>query len=123
MAMNERRRTRTAASQNSSHARIDDAIAARPALKIEIDEVVLRGINVGGRSALAAALERELTSMLSDGETTRTLRSNARERIDGGTIFLEANRDVPGLGREIAQAVQRSLIELMPMQRTEGSKH
>ena len=111
MAMKRRQRARRVVAEDAPGTRIDDAISARPAITIEIGEVVLRGIDVGDRGALAAALERELTSVLGDGETTRIFRAGTRARIDGGTISFEGNRSAPALGRQIAQAVQRSLIE------------
>ena len=114
MAMNLRRRARQARVKSDYRARIDDSMPARPAVMLEIGEVVLRGIDVGDRNALAGALERELASALGDGEMIRMLGAGTRERIDGGTISLEDNRGAPALGCQIAQAVQRSLIEPMP---------
>jgi hypothetical protein len=90
----------------------------RAPIHLEIGELVLRGIEVRDRSTLAETLERELT--LSLGEMTRTLRSGARERVDGGVISLEANRSASTIGRQIAQAVQRSLIE--PISSSDGAK-
>ena len=120
MAMNRRRRARRAMTKSDHRVRIDNSMSARPAVTLDIGEVVLRGIDVGDRNALAAALERELTLVLGDGEMSRTLRAGARDRVDGGVIPLEANQSAPAIGRQIAQAVQRSLIEPMPS--SDGAK-
>jgi hypothetical protein len=120
MAMNRRQRERRTAADNASGARIDDATAARPAITLDIGEVVLRGIDPGDRNALAAVLERELVSVLGDGGMPRTLRAGGRDRVDGGVISLKADENAPAIGRQIAHAVQRSLIE--PMRGKDGAK-
>lgn len=114
MAMNRRQRARRAVTGNAAGAWIDDATAARSAITLDIGEVMLRGIDVSDRNLLAEALERELVLALGARETIETLRSGAHERVNGGVISLEANHSAPAIGRQIAQAVQRSLIASTP---------
>jgi len=114
MAMNERRRARLATAERDCRVRIDNAMAVRPAVALDIGEIVLRGIDVSDHYALAGALKGALASALGEWEMTRRLRSGAREWADGGTISLDANRGVSAIGRQIAQAVQRSLIQPAP---------
>lgn len=114
MAMNLRRRARRGMAQDDFRARIDEPAPARPAVTLEIGEVVLRGIDVRDGNMLAGALERELVSVLGDGELAQALRAGERARVDGGAIFVEASSGAPAIGREIAQAVHRSLVEPMP---------
>lgn len=114
MAMNLRRRARRGMAQDDFRASIDEPAPARPAVTLEIGEVVLRGIDVRDGNMLAGTLERELVSVLGAGELAQALRAGARARVDGGTIFLKASSGAPAIGREIAQAVQRSLVEPMP---------
>ena len=113
MAMNRRQRARRAAAEHASGTRMSDRISARRAITLEIGEVVLCGIDANDRGALAAALEHELVLALG-GETLRALRAGSRDRVDGGTISLDMNRGILPLGRQIAQAVERSLIEPTP---------
>jgi hypothetical protein len=112
--MSRRERARRAVSEHDFARPMDRSFAARPAITLEIGEVVLRGIDVGDRHALAAGLERELAVALGAGEMMRTLRSGAHERVDGGMISLEGNPSAPSIGRQIAQVVQRSLIASTP---------
>jgi hypothetical protein len=114
MAMNLRRRARRGMAQDDFRARIDEPTPARPAVKLEIGEVVLRGIDVRDGNVIAGTLERELVSVLVAGELAQALRAGERARVDGGTIFLEASSGAPAIGREIARAVQRSLVEPTP---------
>jgi hypothetical protein len=120
MAMNRRQRARRVAVPRDSAMRIDDGNLARPFVTLEIDELTLRGIDVSDRRLLAEALERELVLALGARETLETLRSGARERVDGGVISIEANHGAPTIGRQIAQAVRRSLSE--PMGGKDGAK-
>ena len=123
MAMNLRRRARRGMAQDDFRTRIDESTPARPAVTLEIGEVVLRGIDVRDGNMLAETLERELVSVLGAGELAQELRAGARARVDGGTIFVEASSGAPTIGREIAQAVQRSLVEPMPsLGAAKGSK-
>jgi hypothetical protein len=114
MAMNRRRRARRGMAQDDFRARIDEPTPARAAVTLEIGEVVLRGIDVRDGNVLAGTLERELVSVLVGGELAQALRTGERPRVDGGTIFLEASSGAPAIGRKIAQAVQRSLVEPTP---------
>jgi hypothetical protein len=114
MAMNLRRRARRSMAQDDFRARIDEPTPARPAVTLEIGEGVLRGIEVRDGNMLAGTLERELVSVLVAGELAQALRAGERARVDGGTIFLEASGGAPAIGREIAQAVRRSLVEPAP---------
>jgi hypothetical protein len=114
MAMNLRRRARQAMAQGDFRSAVSEQTSALTPIHLEIGELVLRGIEVGDRNSLAETLERELALSLGEGEMTRTLRSGARERVDGGVIPLPANQSAPAIGRQIAQAVCRSLVEPMP---------
>ena len=123
MAMNLRRRARRGMAQDDFRTRIDESTPARPAVTLEIGEVVLRGIDVRDGNMLAETLERELVSVLGAGDLAQALRTGSRARVDGGTIFVEAGSGAPTIGREIAQAVQRSLVEPMPsLGAAKGSK-
>jgi hypothetical protein len=114
MAMKRRQRARTGAAGGAAGTPAGARSPARPTITLEIGEVVLRGIGVGDRHALAAALERELAAALGAGDAMQTLRPSARERVDGGVISLEANHSAPTIGRQIAQVVRRSLIASTP---------
>jgi hypothetical protein len=114
MAMNRRQRARRAMVEGDYRLVIGQQTPERAPIHLEIGELVLRGIEVGDRNSLAETLERELALSLGEGEMTRTLRSGARERVGGGVIPLPANQSAPAIGRQIAQAVCRSLVEPMP---------
>jgi hypothetical protein len=114
MAMNRRQRARMGAVGGAAGTHAGAPLPARPAITLEIGEVVLRGIDIGDRKAFAAALERELTVLLGEGRMPRMLPAGARHRVDGGVISLAANHGAPAVGREVARVVQRSLAGPLP---------
>jgi hypothetical protein len=110
MAMNRRQRARQSATKHDASVRTGNASALRPEIRLEIGEVVLRGIDIRDRNGLAVALERELAGVLGEANVMGALQGGARDRVDGGVISLEASQSSPAMGGQIAHAVQRSLV-------------
>lgn len=83
--------------------------AARP-VKIHIDELVLHGFAAGDRYRIAAALEHELSRLITaQGLAAAGRKSFDIERMRGGTIKVTAGAKPQVAGVEIARAVFRSL--------------
>ncbi|MGH6949804.1 MAG: hypothetical protein ACREH4_02965 [Vitreimonas sp.] len=87
-----------------------------PTCDLRIDELVLEGFPPNARYAIAAALEQELTRLLTgpDAAIAATAGSNGRgsmsaDRLDGGVITLAPNASPQSIGIEAARAVSRNL--------------
>lgn len=77
-------------------------------IHLDIDSIVLRGIDPGDREAFAAALHTELLALLSNADVASTLgESRARARADGGRI--DARSSQRGLAPAVARAVWRGV--------------
>src|SRR5262245_40754689 len=87
-----------------------------PTYDLRIDELVLEGFAPSARYAIAAAMEQELTRLLTDPDApiTATAGLNGRrtmsaDRLDGGVITLAPNALPQSIGIEAARAVSRNL--------------
>jgi hypothetical protein len=83
--------------------------------ELRIDELVLDGFSPGERYAIAAALERELTRLLSLAAppfATAGARSLSVDSVDAGTLTLDAGVSPAALGVAAARAVNRRLVNL-----------
>ena len=110
MAMNRRQRARASAAVTAANRLGREPLPSHSAITLDIGGVVLHGIDIQDRNGLAAALEGELAAVLAEADVTPALHGGGRDRVDGGVISLEENHSSPAVGRQIAHAVQRSLI-------------
>jgi hypothetical protein len=77
-------------------------------IELRIDELVLHGFDPRDRIAIAAAVERELASLLAAREPAG-LRDGDAARLDAGSFELPHDAAPATMGAEIARAVGRGL--------------
>lgn len=75
-------------------------------IRIEIDELVLHGIDTRDRMVVADAVTRELPALIAGGGI---LKPRNLERVDAGEARVQSPRDATGIGRVIADAVTKSV--------------
>ncbi len=82
----------------------------RPVIELHIEELVLHGFRPHDRHAIGDALELELTVLLSRPATLAAL-SDGREldRLDAGTVQLQAGAGASTIGRQVASAIDGGL--------------
>src|SRR6516225_1781108 len=81
-------------------------------VKVHIEELVLHGFARGDRHRIAQAVETELARLMGEGSAPAWQQSPpAIERINSGRFKVRAGAKPQATGREIAQAVFRSLRE------------
>ncbi len=76
-------------------------------ITVEIDRLVLRGIDPADRDHLVSALQSELSRMLADRETRRQWAQSGRTPVLrlGNVPFTAGASGSRALGRRIAQAI------------------
>lgn len=83
-------------------------------VSIHIERLILDGLFFEQRQGplLQAAVERELTRLLADGNTVAQLSTDGSvASINGGAIHVVPGADAPGLGKQIATAVYGGLAD------------
>jgi hypothetical protein len=81
-----------------------------PDVDIEIGELVLQGFPAVDRFRLSAAVERELSLLITKrGLSSLTESSLSFNHIDGGLLRLTPDATPDSVGRKIAQQVYRQL--------------
>ena len=81
-------------------------------INLQIERLVLDGIDMSShqRAVLRTTVEVELRRLLlANGFSPRSLQGNAISRLPAEEIRYRGNQHVPGLGREIAQAMYRGI--------------
>ena len=77
-------------------------------VELHINELVLHGFAPAERRPIAASIERELRTLLTN-EDFAIATSLTVERIEGGSFQLEINRRHESAGTNIARAIYRGL--------------
>lgn len=86
-----------------------------PGFDLQIDELVLHGYTPAEGRAIAAALERELGRLLSEGTAPFAPRHGGRsqdigfDRLDAGTVTHPQGASPTAIGRSAARAVVQRL--------------
>jgi len=90
--------------------------AVLPSCDLRIDELVLEGFPPSARYAIAAAMEQELTRLLTgpDAPIAATAGLNGRgntsaDRLDGGVISLAPDASPQSIGIGAARAISHNL--------------
>jgi hypothetical protein len=82
-------------------------------IRVGIDELVLHGFEPVDRRAVGEAVERELARLLVDsrrrGLADEIATGDDRERLDGGTVALDAGATPRDIGIQLARAIHASL--------------
>ena len=79
-------------------------------IEFYIDELVLHGFAHGDRYLISEALQRELTQLFIEGETTRLLtQGNDVSHLDAGAFDLSPGAKPAMIGAQVAQAVYGEL--------------
>ena len=79
---------------------------------LDIEELILRGVPSAQRYHIAAAIERELTRLLSKQGLPQSLeRGGSIPAIDIGPIHIEVGTKADAIGTQIAQSVYGKLWE------------
>ncbi len=84
--------------------------SSRPDIRLHIERLVIDEslLPRGGRAALQAAVESELTRLLSE-QIPMTQFSRVERNADGGTIQTDHDASAVLLGAQIAAAIQSTL--------------
>jgi len=91
--------------------------STRQSLKVHIEELVLHGFAPGDRRRIAQAVETELTRLLGGGGARWAQSPPALERISGGAFKVELGSKPQAAGKQVAQAVYRSLRQSSALSR------
>jgi len=88
----------------------------RPNIKLHIEELALHGFAAGDRYSIAAAVERELSRLLTkqfaDPGSLSLWNSNTEAaRLDAGAFQVDPGSKPNSIGTQIAQAVHGGLIK------------
>jgi len=83
--------------------------AQQPAVKVHIEELVLHGFAAGDRHRIAAEVERELSTLIGEGNLAGFRENFALERMNGAVFKVQAGAKPQATGAQIAQSVYRSL--------------
>ena len=82
-------------------------------VELHIDELVLHGFAPGDRYSIAAAVEHELSRLLSaqfaQGLPESFAQSSEHEHVDAGTFNVSPGAHSNSVGSQIAQTVHRGL--------------
>jgi hypothetical protein len=81
----------------------------RADVELHIDELVLHGFAAGDRHRIAAAMERELTRLISQGDLAHRASPMQLDRIDAGSFQLDPSARPNHIGQTVAQRVYRQL--------------
>ena len=98
----------------------DHPAGARHSLRVHIEELVLHGFAPGDRRGIAQAVETELTRLLGSGGARWAQSPPALERINGGAFKVELGSKPQATGKQVAQAVYRSLRQSSALSRRQG---
>jgi hypothetical protein len=79
------------------------------AIRLHIDELVLRGFEPGDHAALGAALQTELARLLAAGDYDALTGAGRVARLDGGAFELPAHPNPAVAGTRLARAVYDGL--------------
>ena len=81
----------------------------RANVELHIDELVLHGFAARDRHRIAAALERELTRLIAQGDIEHQASPIQLDRVDAGSFQLEPAARPSYIGQTVAQRVYRQL--------------
>ncbi len=82
----------------------------RANVELHIDELVLHGFAARDRHHIAAALERELTRLIAQGDVAHPPGGSMQlDRIDAGSFHLDPAARPGHIGQTVAQRVYRQL--------------
>ena len=82
----------------------------RATVELHIDELVLHGFAARDRDRIAAALERELSRLIAQGDLSHLPASSVQlDRVDAGSFHLEPAARPSHIGQTVAQRVYRQL--------------
>lgn len=110
--MNQRERMRQRVGATANTKKLVRQFARGPGQNIElkIDELIVEEAGTANRYRIAEALKNEVATILQDqGLPPALLKRAHREAVDGGTVVLARNSRDEMIGRQLAQAIYRSL--------------
>jgi hypothetical protein len=82
-----------------------------PRVELRIDQLVLEGVERADASAVAAAVQRELTRLASEAELPAVWqRGGSVQRLDAGGFQSSPGARPDSIGVEIARAVHRAVM-------------
>jgi hypothetical protein len=85
----------------------------RPTIELRIDELILDGFAMQNGDRIGAALERELSRLLSSGDLVHLTASSLQlDSLNAGSFHLEANAHPNYIGRQLAQRVYGQLARV-----------
>lgn len=79
-------------------------------IALRIDELALHGFAAADRQAIGAALQRELTRLISDqGVPAALTEGSSVDRLDAGVFNVAPGMSAEAIGAQVAQAVYGGL--------------
>jgi hypothetical protein len=81
----------------------------RADVELHIDELVLHGFTAGDRHRIAAAMERELTRLIAQGDLAHRASPIQLDRVNAGSFRLDPAASPSHIGQTVAQRVYRQL--------------
>ncbi|OUC11748.1 MAG: hypothetical protein B0A82_26530 [Alkalinema sp. CACIAM 70d] len=79
-------------------------------INIHINQLVLHGFPPGNRDRMYAAIQQELTRLLTEQGIPPTLMQGAKaDQIDGGSFNMTVGAKTEGIGTEIARSIYGGL--------------
>ncbi len=85
---------------------------SKPSIKVNVDELVLNGVLVGGRYRIGDAFENELSRLLTEQGLPLDTTTASCDRLDGGAISLDQTMKAATIGSRIADAVYRGFASI-----------
>lgn len=80
----------------------------RPDVRVHVEHLVLEGIDLSDRYAVAAAIQAEIGRTLGDGGWTP--KAGGAARLDAGSIQLHAYTQPSAVGTEVGARVGRAVL-------------
>ncbi len=75
-------------------------------IELEIEKLILEGFPIGNRHRIGAAIEQELTRLLTEQGIPPSLSQGGEiPSLDGGVFEVSANAKPETIGRQIAQSI------------------
>ncbi|HEX3473118.1 MAG TPA: hypothetical protein VHT28_18205 [Silvibacterium sp.] len=90
---------------------------APAAVKLRIEELILYGFAPADRHRIAQGVQAELTRLVSQGRSLRSLKNSlVLERVEGGAFTVKVGSSQSAIEAQISRAIYQVLQRSMPIQ-------
>ncbi|HEY2990874.1 MAG TPA: hypothetical protein VGL11_24395 [Candidatus Binatia bacterium] len=109
--------------ENSARSSRAPFLESRPSIEIRIEELALNGFQPADRYRIGAALENELTRMLTEQGMPQAIADSIElTRLDAGEFLTTPGEPPSMVGNQVARAVYRGLEQIDASRRFPGAK-